>query len=285
MEIIKKWDAAMEEQHAVLGKIAAIQDTLGGQTTEIALAIEPILRKVAVVEAGLRGVREVQVADASQADDMSAHLFCVEGRVEEQGRGLESERMARASVEGEVAKLQGQLLRSKELWETTRREIGTEQVVRVGVEGEMGKLKTMVRDIQDVRIREAAQWTKTVDELRAQMRTEREDLVWDTEGLAHVVQGLVDSEEVCSNRVRAHGGLLKQLLKDVNSLRPGGAVPCERMEAGQSVMLEGLQSVDLNGRVGTVRRWDEAGGRYTVDLAGRGGLLVRPENLTVMPGT
>ena len=116
------------------------------------------------------------------------------------------------------------------------------------------------------------------------MRTEREDLVRDTEGLARVVQGLVDSEEVCSNRVRAHGGLLKQLLKDVNNLRPGGAVPWERMEAGQSVMLEGLQSVDLNGRVGTVRRWDEAGGRYTVDLAGWG-LLVLPENLVLMPGT
>ena len=61
-------------------------------------------------------------------------------------------------------------------------------------------------------------------------------------------------------------------------------MPCKRMEAGQSVMLEGLQSVDLNGRVGTVRRWDEAGGRYTVDLAGRG-LLVLPENLVLMPGT
>ena len=95
---------------------------------------------------------------------------------------------------------------------------------------------------------------------------------------------MVDNEEVCRNRVRAHGGLLKQLLKDVNNLRPGGAVPWERMEAGQSGMLDGLQTVDLNGRVGTVRRWDEAGGRYTVDLAGRG-LLVLPENLTLMPGT
>ena len=87
MEIIGKWDAAMEEHRAALVKIVECQDTLGGQMTEIALAIEPILRKVAVVEAGLRGVREVQVADASQADDISRHLFRVEGRVEDQCSG------------------------------------------------------------------------------------------------------------------------------------------------------------------------------------------------------
>ena len=32
-------------------------------------------------------------------------------------------------------------------------------------------------------------------------------------------------------------------------------MPCERMVAGQSAMLDGLQSIDLNGRVGTIRRW------------------------------
>ena len=82
VEIIRKWDAAMVEHQAALVKIVEYQDTIGGQMTGIALAIEPILRKVAVVEAGLRGVREVQVADASQADDISRHLFRVEGRVE-----------------------------------------------------------------------------------------------------------------------------------------------------------------------------------------------------------
>ena len=154
----------------------------------------------------------------------------------------------------------------------------------------MGKLKGTVRSLQDERCKEAAQWVKTataVEDLRDQMRVDREDAafsVWGEEGLAPVVQGLVDSGEVMQNRVRAHGGLLKQLLKDVNGLRPGGAVPCERMAAGQSVLLDGLNRADLNGQIGRIRRWDEAGGRYTVDLAGRG-LLVLPENLTLMPGT
>ena len=61
-------------------------------------------------------------------------------------------------------------------------------------------------------------------------------------------------------------------------------MPCERMAAGQVVLLDGLNKADLNGQIGRIRRWDEAGGRYTVDLAGRG-LLVLPENLVLMPGT
>ena len=62
---------------------------------------------------------------------------------------LKAEQTARTSVEGEVASLQGQLLRLKELEERTRREVEAEQVGRVGVEGDMGKLQGMVRSLQD----------------------------------------------------------------------------------------------------------------------------------------
>ena len=84
----------------MLAKIVASQDVLGGQMMQIGLAIEPISNRVAVVEAGLRGVREVQVADASQADDVSAHMLRVEGRVEEICSGMKVEHTARARVEG-----------------------------------------------------------------------------------------------------------------------------------------------------------------------------------------
>ena len=60
-------------------------------------------------------------------------------------------------------------------------------------------------------------------------------------------------------------------------------MPCERMAAGQVVLLDGLSKAELNGQIGRIRQWDEAGGRYIVDFAGRG-LLVLPENLTLMPG-
>ena len=70
---------AMEEQAAVLAAIVASQDTIGGQTKEVIVAMEAILTRVAVVDAGLRGVRETQAADARQMDDVSAHVFRVEG--------------------------------------------------------------------------------------------------------------------------------------------------------------------------------------------------------------
>ena len=86
-----------------------------------------------MVETGLRGIREVQAADALQADDVSGHVFCVEGRVSEICSNLKAEQTARTSVEGEVANLQGQLLRMKELGERARRDLEAEQVGRVGV--------------------------------------------------------------------------------------------------------------------------------------------------------
>ena len=110
LEAIGKCHAAMEEQATVLEKIVAIQDVIGGQTTQIMLAMEPILKRVAAVEAGLRGVCEVQAAGASQADDVSEYMFRVEGRVEETRSCLKVEQTAHARVEGEVASLQGELL-------------------------------------------------------------------------------------------------------------------------------------------------------------------------------
>ena len=115
--------------------------------------------------------------------------------------------------------------RLKEVGEKARKELEAEQVLRVDVEGEVGRLKGMVRDMAGVRVKEAAQWTKTetaVDDLRDAMRMDREDSAFSRWELQGVVQTLVDNEEVCKNRVRAHGGLLKQLLKDVNGLGWGG---------------------------------------------------------------
>ena len=51
------------------------------------------------LETGLRGIREVQAADASQADDVSGHIFRVEGRVSEMCGSLKAEQTARTSVE------------------------------------------------------------------------------------------------------------------------------------------------------------------------------------------
>ena len=99
--------AKMEEQAAGVGRIAVTQDAIGGQMVKIVEAMEPILKRIAALEVGMRGVREVQTAGASQADDVSAHVFRVEGRVEDTRSCMKVEQTARARVEGELASLQG----------------------------------------------------------------------------------------------------------------------------------------------------------------------------------
>ena len=239
--------------------------------TEIALAIEPILRRVAVVEAGLRGVREVQVADASQAGELSAHLFRVEGRVEEACRGLEAEQVARASVEGEVAKLQAGAADAAGRLDATEREVGE---LRDRVEESRIALLGQERLEQE----RFAEFRET-KQIGADLGSARDDL----EGIRGVVQGMVDNEEVTLNRVAAHGDLLKQVVRDINKMRPA-------MEAfhegwvGMTVTLGGLQTAELNGMTGTVLRWDWESGRYEVDLGHRG-VRVLHDNLRPAQGT
>ena len=206
LEIIRKWDAAMEEHQAALVKIVECQDTLGGQMTEIALAIEPILRKIAVVEAGLRGVREVQVADASQADDISAHLFRVEGLVEKTCRGLESEQMARARMEGEVAKLQAGAADAAGRLDATEREVGE---LRARVEESRVALLGQER-LEQERFAEFRETMEQTADGRVEMLED------DLDCLRAAVQDVVDDGERLGKKVGAQGDLLKQAVNNAN---------------------------------------------------------------------
>jgi hypothetical protein len=259
LEAIARCHESMEAQAIMMDKIVAAQDTIGAQTTNIVGAME---QRIAAVEAGMRGIRAVQAADASQTDEMSAHTFRVEGLAREARSGLLAEQAARASVEREVAGLQDELLRSKELWETTRRELEAEHLFRVGVEGEMGKLQ-----------REMGKLQETPKQIGSDLGTARDDL----EGIRGVVQGLVDDDEVTKNRVAAHGDLLKQVVRDINGMRPAVEVVFLSW-VGQTVTLSGLQTARLNGLTGTVLRWDRESWRYEVDL-GHQRVLVLHDNL------
>ena len=109
------------------------------------------------------------------------------------------------------------------------------------------------------------------------------------EDLREVVQTLVGDGEWIGNRVSAHGGLLKENLKDINRLRMQGEGASTGEDGagkpgllGQGVSLFGLQVDDLNGQTGTVVGWDQAVGRYAVVLKGGREVRVRPVNLWVL---
>ena len=210
----------------------------------------------------------MQTADASQADDVSAHVFRIEGRVEETRSCMKVEQAARARVEGELAGLQGELLRLTETAEQTRRDLEAERLCRERVEGEMGKLQGEMGRLQEA-----------PKQIGADLGTARDD----PEGIRGVVQGLVDDDEVTKNRVAAHGDLLKQVVRDINGMRPAVEVVFLSW-VGQTVTLSGLQTAGLNGLTGTVLRWDRESWRYEVDLGHRG-VLVLHDNLRPAQGT
>ena len=69
---ISRCHESMEAQAIMIGKMVAAQDTLGAQTTNIVGAME---QRIAAVEAGMRVIRAVQAADASQTDEIGrAHV-------------------------------------------------------------------------------------------------------------------------------------------------------------------------------------------------------------------
>ena len=129
------------------------------------------------------------------------------------------------------------------------------------LQGEMGKLQEAPKQIG------------------ADLGTARDDL----KGIRGVVQGMVDDEEVTKNRVAAHGDLLKQVVRDINKVRPAVEAMHEGW-VGMTVTLGGLQMAELNGLTGTVLRWTWESGRYEVDLGHRG-VLVLHDNLRPAQGT
>ena len=118
------------------------------------------------------------------------------------------------------------------------------------------------------------------EKMGADLETARKGL----EGIRGAVQGVVDNEEVTVNRVAAHGGQLKLVVRDINGMRPAVEAVYEAW-VGQTVVLGGLRTdCGVNGLTGTVLRWDRESFRYEVDL-GQRRVMVLHDNLRPVQGT
>ena len=240
-----------KEQEVTLAKIVGMQYSVGQQTMKVVEAVGPM-----------------------------------GGLMEETRSGLLVEQAARERVEGELASLQGQLLRLKEFGEGTRSRLAEEQVARANVVGGVDDLRVVVDGIAKT-VRE---WDEKPARQEDSFLESRVECVEDTlDGLQIAVQEMVDNEEKVDKKVAAHSGLLKETIKNLHRVRmrvegaaTGEGNMGEPALLGQSVVLCGLQTADLNNQIGTVVGWDREALRYEVVLMGGREARLRPVNLRVL---
>ena len=213
-----------------------------------------------------------QAAQASVLDHVMVVLGTMSLRVNEDVQAM-------GSVQEQLASMGAQL-------EELRQAGAADAAGRLdATEREVGELRDRVEESriallgQERLEKERFAEFRETKQIGADLGSTRDDL----EGIRGVVQGMVDNEEVTLNRVAAHGDLLKQVVRDINKMRPA-------MEAfhegwvGMTVTLGGLQTAELNGLTGTVLRWTWESGRYEVDLGHRG-VSVLHDNLRPAQGT
>ena len=222
---------------------------------ELHAALERAIKQGKEQEVTLAKLVGMQYSVGQQTMKVVEAVGSIGGLMEETRDGLVAEQAARERVEGEVASVQGRLLRLKEFGEGTRSRLVEEQVARA----------------------RTAQQVIFVDDSLEQLRG--------------VVQGLVDDGEVVGDKVAAHmySGLLKETIKNLHRVRmrvegaaTGEGSMGEPALLGQSVVLCGLQTADLNNQIGTVVGWDREALRYEVVLMGGREAWLRPVNLRVL---